>query len=71
MGITTEYRVIKPSKKPAAIVNGIVLKNIFKLSFNPILNEFNRENVLGNKIEAPKIKPQAASTTIPKISIAP
>ena len=65
------YRVTKPSINPAAIVKGTVLRNIFKPSFIPILKEFKRENVRGNRIEAPKIKPQAASITIPKISIDP
>ena len=71
LGITIEYRVMKPSKKPAEIVNGMVLKKIFKLLLTPILKDCNREKVRGNKIEAPKIKPQAASITIPKISIDP
>ena len=71
LGISIEYRVIKPSKKPAPIVKGKVLKNILKLFLKPILNEFILEKVLGNKIEAPKIKPAAVSITIPKISIAP
>lgn len=43
LGISKAYLVIKPSRKPAAMVNGIVLRNIFKLSLKPIFNEFNRE----------------------------
>jgi hypothetical protein len=43
IGITMEYRVIKPSKNPAAIVKGTVPKNIFKPSLKPILKEFNLE----------------------------
>jgi hypothetical protein len=71
LGISIAYLVINPSRKPAAIVKGTVPRNIFKLSLNPILNEFNLEKVLGNRIEAPRINPQADSTTIPKISIEP
>ena len=70
-GISMEYRVMNPSKKPAAIVNGIVLMNILKLSLNPILKELILEKVLGNNIEAPKINPAVASITIPNISIDP
>lgn len=71
LGISSEYRVTNPSKNPAAIVKGMVLKKILKLFLNPIFNEFILENVCGNKIEAPKINPAAASITIPKISIEP
>lgn len=70
-GISIAYRVTKPSISPAAIVKGTVLRNIFNPSFNPILNEFNREKVRGKSMDAPKMKPQAASITIPKISIEP
>ena len=70
-GISMAYLVTKPSINPAAMVKGTVLRNIFKPSFIPILNEFKRESVLGNRIDAPIIKPQAASITIPKISIEP
>ena len=38
-GNTFEYRVIYPSKNPAAKVNGNVLKNILKLFRKPILND--------------------------------
>lgn len=71
LGISSEYLVTKPSRIPAAIVKGTVLKKIFKLSLKPILNEFNREKVRGNRIEAPRIKPQADSITMAKISIEP
>lgn len=71
LGISKEYRVTKPSKTPAAIVKGTVLKNILKLFLNPIFKEFILENVLGNKIEAPKINPAADSITMAKISIEP
>ena len=71
LGISSEYRVINPSKNPAAMVKGIVLKKILKLFLNPIFNECIREKVCGNKMEAPKINPAAASMTIPKISIEP
>ena len=70
-GMSIEYRVIKPSRKPALIVKGNVLRKILKLFLKPILNEFILEKVLGNKIDAPKIKPAEVSITIPKISIAP
>ena len=71
LGISREYRVTKPSRIPAAIVKGTVLRKIFKLSLKPILNEFNREKVLGNRMEAPRINPQADSMMIAKISIEP
>ena len=71
LGISSEYRVTKPSRNPAAMVNGTVLKKILKLFLNPILSEFILENVCGNKIEAPKINPAADSMTIAKISIEP
>lgn len=71
LGISIEYRVIKPSRNPALIVNGNVLRNILKLFLKPILSEFNLENVLGKRIEAPKINPAALSMTIAKISIEP
>lgn len=71
LGICNAYLVTKPSNIPAAMVNGIVLKKIFKLSLKPILNEFNREKVLGNRIEAPSINPHADSITMAKISIEP
>lgn len=70
-GISKEYRVTKPSKIPAATVNGIVLNKILKLSLKPILKELNLEYVFGNRMEAPKINPAAASITIAKISIEP
>ena len=70
-GISSAYLVINPSRNPAAIVNGTVLKNILKLSLNPIFKEFNLEKVLGNRMEAPNINPQAASIIIAKISILP
>lgn len=62
---------MNPSKNPAAIVNGMVLKKILKLFLKPILSEFILENVRGNKIEAPNINPAADSITMPKISIEP
>lgn len=71
LGISIEYRVMKPSRKPALMVNGKVLRNILKLFLKPILKEFIREKVLGNRIEAPKIKPAVVSITIAKISMAP
>lgn len=71
IGIFGEYRVIKPSRKPAAMVNGMVLKKILKLFLNPILKELIREKVFGNNIDAPKMNPAAVSITIPKISIEP
>lgn len=71
LGISIEYRVINPSRNPALIVNGKVLRNILKLFLKPILKEFTLENVFGNKIEAPKINPAAVSITIAKISIEP
>lgn len=71
LGISTEYRVIKPSRNPALMVNGKVLRNILKLFLKPILREFNREYVLGNNIDAPKINPAADSITMAKISIEP
>ena len=71
LGISMAYLVMKPSRKPAAMVKGTVPKNIFKPSLKPILKEFNREQVFGNKIEAPRIKPAAASITIPNISMLP
>ena len=66
-----EYRVTKPSRNPAAMVNGMVDKKILKPFLKPILNESIRENVLGNKIDAPSTNPAAASTTIANISIEP
>ena len=71
IGMSIEYRVIKPSRKPAAMVKGKVLKNIFKLSLNPIFKELTLEYVFGNKMEAPKINPAAVSITMAKISIEP
>ena len=71
LGISSEYRVTNPSKKPAAMVNGTVLKKILKLFLNPIFKEFMREKVCGNRMEAPRINPAAASITIAKISIEP
>lgn len=71
LGMSIEYRVIKPSRNPALMVKGNVLRNILKLFLNPILNELILENVLGNSIEAPKINPAAVSITIAKISIEP
>jgi hypothetical protein len=56
---------------PAKIVKGIVAMYIFKPFLKPVLKEFSLENVLGNKILPPSIKPAKASTTIPVISIAP
>lgn len=38
-GMSIEYLVINPSRKPAAIVNGTVLKKILKLFLKPILKE--------------------------------
>ena len=35
-----EYRVIKPSKKPADMVKGKVLRKILRLFLKPILKEF-------------------------------
>jgi hypothetical protein len=56
---------------PAQIVNGTVLKNILNESLNPFLKELNLEKVLGNKMDAPKINPHMASTTMAKISKTP
>ena len=70
-GIFKACLVTYPSIIPAHIVKGTVLKNILNESLNPILQELNLESVLGNKIEAPKIKPHMASTTIEKISKTP
>lgn len=71
LGISIEYRVIKPSRNPAPIVKGKVLRKILKLFLKPILNEFTLEKVLGNKMDAPKINPAAVSMTMANISIAP
>lgn len=71
LGISSEYLVTNPSKNPAAIVKGTVLKKILKLFLNPIFSEVILENVCGNKMEAPKINPAADSITIAKISIEP
>jgi hypothetical protein len=60
--------VTYPSIIPAQMVKGTVLKNILNESLNPFLKELNLESVFGNKIEAPRIKPHMASTTIAKIS---
>lgn len=57
-GIFNACLVTYPSIIPAQIVKGMVLKNILKESLNPFLKELNLENVLGNRIEAPKINPQ-------------
>ena len=54
-GMSMEYRVMKPSRKPAAMVKGTVLSSILKLFLNPILKEFILEYVLGNNIEAPRM----------------
>lgn len=70
-GISREYRVTNPSRNPAAIVKGTVLRNILKLFLNPIFNEWIREKVCGNKIDAPNTNPAADSITIAKISIEP
>ena len=71
LGITLEYRVINPSKNPAAMVNGIVLNQIFKLVRIPALKESSLEYVPGNKILAPNISPAIVSITIANISMAP
>ena len=71
LGISIEYRVIKPSRNPALIVNGNVLRNILKLFLKPILNELILEKVFGKRIEAPKINPAAVSITMAKISMEP
>lgn len=71
LGISIEYRVIKPSRNPAPMVKGKVLRKILKLFLKPILKEFILENVLGNNIDAPRINPAAVSITIAKISIEP
>ena len=71
IGISIEYRVMKPSRKPAAIVKGKVLRNILKLFLKPILKEFNLEYVFGKSIEAPRINPAVLSITIAKNSIEP
>jgi hypothetical protein len=70
-GIFRACRVTYPSIIPAQIVNGTVLKNILNESLNPFLKELNLEKVLGNKIDAPKIKPHIASMTMAKISKTP
>lgn len=70
-GIVSAYLVKKPSMIPAKMVKGTVLRNILKASLNPILKELNREKVFGKRIEAPRIKPAIASTTILKISKMP
>lgn len=71
LGISIEYLVMKPSRNPALMVKGNVLRNILKLFLKPIFNEFNLEKVLGKRIEAPRINPAALSITIAKISIDP
>ena len=43
LGMSIEYLVINPSRKPAAIVNGMVLNRILKLFLKPILKELNLE----------------------------
>ena len=63
--------MIKPSRNPALIVKGKVLKNILNVFLKPILKEFNLEKVFGKSMEAPKINPAADSITIAKISIEP
>lgn len=70
-GILSACLVTYPSIIPAQTVNGTVLRNILKESLNPFLNELNLEKVLGNKMDAPKINPHMASTTIEKISKMP
>ena len=70
-GIFNACLVTYPSIIPAQIVKGTVLKNILNESLNPFLNELNLENVLGNKIDAPRINPHIASTTMAKISKTP
>ena len=62
---------MKPSRNPAEIVKGNVLRNILKLFLKPVLKEFALEYVFGKRIDAPKINPATASITIAKISIAP
>ena len=71
LGISSEYRVTNPSKNPAAMVKGTVLRKILKLFLKPIFKDCIREKVCGNKIEAPKTKPAADSMTIANISIEP
>lgn len=70
-GISIEYRVMNPSRNPAEIVKGKVLRNILKLFLKPTLKELTLEYVLGKRIEAPKINPATASITIAKISMEP
>ena len=70
-GISSAYRVTKPSNKPAATVNGIVAIKILKPALKPIFNEAILEYVFGNNMEAPRINPAAASITMAKISIEP
>jgi hypothetical protein len=70
-GMMLEYRVIKPSKNPAANVKGKVLIKILTPILAPFLNEVYLEYVAGNRMLAPKIKPAAHSITMAKISMAP
>ena len=67
-GIFRACLVTYPSIIPAQMVKGTVLRNILNESLNPILKELNLDSVFGNKIEAPRIRPHIASTTIAKIS---
>ena len=70
-GIFKACLVTYPSMIPAQMVKGTVLKNILKESLNPFLKELNLERVLGNRIDAPRISPHIASTTMANISKTP
>jgi hypothetical protein len=70
-GIFNACLVTYPSIIPAQMVKGTVLKNILNESLNPFLKELNLDSVLGNNMEAPRISPHMASTTMEKISKTP
>ena len=65
------YLVIKPSIKPAMIKNGMVLTTTFNPSLAPFIKETRLENVLGNKILLPIIRPAHPAIMITEISIVP
>lgn len=70
-GIFKACLVTYPSIIPAQTVKGNVLKNILNESLNPFLKELNLESVRGNRIDAPRISPHIASTTMENISKTP
>ena len=63
--------VTNPSKNPAKIKKGMVLKSILSPFFTPLLNDSSLLNVVGNKIPLARTNPAAPDIIITEISIVP